>query len=171
MTTLVKDVMRKETVVCSPSERISTVAFQMAEQGIDYLPVCKDDRLKGVLTPRVIMLSGIVGKTYRKPVKKVMDRRPVTISPDASVEKALRLMERCGDPWLSVVEKGRLTGIVGLGDLAKVEGMGGQTLRIIARSSEPRTIRGGKSHGSMMMAMAFLAVGGWLLWAAKDKGE
>lgn len=56
-------------------------------------------------------------------VAEIMTRDPVTIGPQNSIAKAIRLMRKSNIRRLPVVEDGRLVGMVTSGDLRRITGL------------------------------------------------
>jgi len=104
-----------------PGDTVQSAAQAMDELNVGVPPVCKNDRLVGVLTDRdIVVRSTSVGQDpCRTHIEEIMTTEPCTLRPDASVLDALRLMEQRQLRRLPVLDPGgRLVGIVSLGDLA-----------------------------------------------------
>ena len=100
----------------------------LAERRIGAVPVVEDGRPVGILSERDIIqcLSRDGAAVLDSRVSGVMTSPAITVAPDASALAALSEMSRRRIRHLPVVEEGRLTGIVSIGDLvayriAKVE--------------------------------------------------
>ena len=100
----------------------------LAERKIGAVPVVEDGRPVGILSERDIIqcLSRDGGAVLDSLVSAVMTSPAITVAPGASALAALSEMSRRRIRHLPVVEEGRLTGIVSIGDLvayriAKVE--------------------------------------------------
>lgn len=117
----VRDVMTAPAIRIHPEESVSVAARTLAHYNIGILPVCgSDGRLCGLVTDRDLvtrcLASGRVpGNT---PVREVMTGRVLSAAPDMDAGAAAHLMGREQIRRLPVLEKGRLCGMVSLGDLA-----------------------------------------------------
>jgi CBS domain-containing protein len=93
----------------------------MAEREIGALPVMQGDLLVGIVTERdyarKIILHGRSSATTR--VSEVMTASPITVTPDMSAQACMQIMTEQRVRHLPVVEAGRVTGIVSIGDLVR----------------------------------------------------
>ena len=93
----------------------------MADKHIGALPVMRDDELIGIVSERdyarkVILLGRSSSDT---PVWQIMTSEVVTVSPDDLVHRCMEIMTERRIRHLPVVEKGKLIGIISIGDLVK----------------------------------------------------
>jgi CBS domain-containing protein len=115
----VRDVMTTNVEYCTPVDNVYEVAVKMRDLNVGVIPIVDAGQLIGLITDRDLVVRGIAGKrSGSNQVTNVMSDKIVTISPDASLEEASRLMAEHQIRRLPVVENGRLVGIVSLGDLA-----------------------------------------------------
>ncbi|SFS66096.1 CBS domain-containing protein [Marininema halotolerans] len=164
MTTL-NDQMNKEVEGCTPSDRLGEVVDRMAEQGLEFMPVCDGEKLVGTLTARDMMLSGAVGKRgYRLPVKKVMNRRPPVAKLKMTPEQALRQMEKRHTRWLPVVDKGKYIGLITLADLAVMDGMGEEVGEVLSQTLTPNPPRIQPFPWKKAIATGMMVTGAVALW-------
>ena len=117
----VKDVMTAPVIRIHPDETVAVAARTMTHYNIGILPVCgQDGRLQGLVTDRDMVTRCLAAG--RSPgataVKDVMTRQMLTTQPGADTQEAAALMGSRQIRRLPVVEKGRLCGMVSLGDLA-----------------------------------------------------
>jgi CBS domain-containing protein len=93
----------------------------MAEKNVGALLVIENARLLGVFSERDYTRKIILkGRTSRvTPIREVLSSPVVTISPQDTVENALRLMTEHRIRHLPVVENDRIFGIISIGDLVK----------------------------------------------------
>ena len=113
--------MNPSVVTVGPESPTSLAARLLSRNNIGSLPV-RDERgsLVGVVTDRDIVLRCVaVDRSPEKtPVSEVMTQSPTAISSGADCSLAARMMARHQIRRLPVVERGRLVGMVSLGDLA-----------------------------------------------------
>lgn len=116
----VKDVMSTDIAVCRKEDTLYDAASKMKERNVGVIPVCSENKeLMGVITDRDLVLRGYAEK---KPdtstVQEVMSDQLYHVSPDTSVQEAAHMMAQEQIRRLPIVENGKLTGIVSLGDLS-----------------------------------------------------
>ncbi len=93
----------------------------MADRGIGALPVIRGDQLFGILSERdyarkVILRNRSSADT---PVRDIMTTPVTTITPDEAVHNCMELMTQQRIRHLPVVERGRVIGMISIGDLVK----------------------------------------------------
>jgi CBS domain-containing protein len=93
----------------------------MADKHIGALPVMRADELVGIVSERdyarkVILLGRSSSDT---PVWQIMTSDVVTVTPEEAVHRCMEIMTERRIRHLPVVEKGKLTGIISIGDLVK----------------------------------------------------
>lgn len=117
----IRDVMTRPVIRIHPEEPVSVAARALEHYNIGALPVCgSDGQLRGLVTDRDLVTRCLAAD--RQPgqtrVDQVMTGQVVTVGPDATTEEAARLMGARQVRRLPVVERGKLVGMVSLGDLA-----------------------------------------------------
>lgn len=123
----VVDAMTQHPHTCAVGTTVQQAAQIMRDQGLgDVLVVDGDGSLVGVLTDRDIAVRAVADHTDAGSVAvgEVCSRDPVTITPDRPSEEAVELMRTHAVRRLPVVDRGRLLGIVSLGDLAEARDPG-----------------------------------------------
>lgn len=105
----------------TPDMMVYDAIRQMAERGVGALLVMKDDRLEGVISERDYARKVILeGRNSREtPVGDIMTRDVVSIGPDLTANQGLALMTNKRIRHLPVIEGGKVTGVVSIGDLVK----------------------------------------------------
>lgn len=99
-------------------ELLQMVAFLMDRKQIRHVLVEDDDhRLVGLVSYRSILrlisqFNSRVDDDDERPVKSIMDRNPVTVTPETATLKAIELMRDHRVSCLPVVDQGKLVGIV-----------------------------------------------------------
>jgi CBS domain-containing protein len=135
----VRDVMTDELFGIQLNENAVHAAQLMRTHGVGALVVYDYDRLAGIVTDRDIVVGCVAAGLHPMDcaIGDYMTANPLGVSPETSVEAALRLMGERQVRRLCVVEDGRAIGIVSLGDLA-VRLAGDAALgSALARISEP----------------------------------
>ena len=141
----VRDVMTKELITVEPGTPIFQAQKLMREHQVRKLPVVMRGRLVGMVTHDLFMEItpskatgfGVQEMHYLlndMKVKEVMDKNPVTVSPDMPFEEALNLGQQKGNTGFPVMENGEIVGIITNGDiirlLNKFLGLGEEGVRI-----------------------------------------
>ena len=93
----------------------------MAEKRIGSLPVLEGGQVVGIFTERDYARR--VGPDRRKPeetrIEEVMTRELITVDPNQTVNDCMVLMTENHIRHLSVIDEGRLVGIISVGDVVK----------------------------------------------------
>src|SRR5262245_46669586 len=91
-----RDIMSGGATCIEEDATLVQAAKRLASEDIGSMPICgRDDRLKGMLTDRDIVVKAIAkGRDAAKTiVSELAEGKPVTIGADDSVVEALRTME------------------------------------------------------------------------------
>ena len=120
----VKEILRvkgNRLLSIGPSGRAAEAVKIMAEQNLGSLIVLDEGRMLGILTFHEIMqaLAARQGALGELRVSDVMERDPVTTSPDMEVNELRRTMLESGARYLPVLQGGRLLGVISFRDVAK----------------------------------------------------
>jgi CBS domain-containing protein len=108
-------------VSITPDTLIYDALVIMAEKHIGALLVLEGDHLAGIFSERdyarEVMLKGRSSRTSF--IKEVMTTNVITVSPKNTVEECMSLMSGKRVRHLPVIEDGKVTGILSIGDLVK----------------------------------------------------
>jgi acetoin utilization protein AcuB len=124
----IKELMTQHVVSVDPSLPIPEAQKRMKNGGFRRLPVLENGELVGIVTDRDIREAmpsdatslSIWEINYLIPkitVKEIMTKNPVTVSQDASVERAARLMLEHKVGGLPVMSGGTLVGMITVTDV------------------------------------------------------
>src|SRR5947208_14879030 len=114
--------MSSDCTCVGEKETLQDAARKMAELGVGAMPICgEDDRLKGMLTDRDIVVRAIARgmDAARTLVSELAEGKPVTIGADDSLRETLATMERAQVRRLPVIDGHRLVGITSAADVAR----------------------------------------------------
>lgn len=119
----VADVMNGAVVTASPSESLASVSRKMNQSGVGAIPVVEAGRLRGMVTDRDIVVRCI--SCHHDPAKmtagEIMTTQVSCITPERTVTEAAVLMGAAQVHRLPVLQNNRVTGMISLGDIAKVK--------------------------------------------------
>ena len=120
----IKDLLRykpKDVWTISPRATVYEALELMAEKNIGALPVVDEGQLIGIFSERDYARKCILmGRHSRETlVQELMSSPVVTIDADHTVEQCLTMMTERQFRHLPVLEEGRLTGMISIGDIGK----------------------------------------------------
>ena len=104
-----------------PEDPVLEAIQLMADHHVGALLVMKGDEIAGIVSERdyarkVILLGRSSSST---PVWQIMSSPVFTVSPEQTVDDCMRLMTQQRVRHLPVVERGRVVGVISIGDLVK----------------------------------------------------
>jgi CBS domain-containing protein len=116
----IREVITKDVVSLPSDASIMDAARTMRDRDIGDVLVVEGDRLKGIVTDRDIVIRAIAdGLSSTATTLGDLATEDVTVlSPDDSVEDAIRIMRDSAVRRVPVVEDGRPVGILSIGDVA-----------------------------------------------------
>jgi CBS domain-containing protein len=121
MTSVIRDVMTPNPRTLDSTATAEAAAGLMRDEDVGAVIVVEDDRVLGVVTDRDLVVRVMAAGKNPSRVKQadICSSDVVTVSPDDSIDTAVRLMRDRALRRLPVVENGRAVGIVSIGDLAQ----------------------------------------------------
>ena len=125
----IKECMSLNPVFAKTEDTVETVAKLMNEYHIGIVPVCDETKkVVGVITDRDIILRSIAcDKDVKQiPVTDIMSTEITTATTDMKVNEVAKQMRDNQIRRIPVEENNQLVGIVSIGDLAKVDKIGGK---------------------------------------------
>ena len=110
-----------EVYTITQSKSVYDALEIMSEQGIGALVVVEEGRVIGIISERDYARKVIlIGRASRDTtVREIMSWPAKTVTPDHTVAECMALMTEERIRHLPVIDKGRLAGIVSVGDLVK----------------------------------------------------
>lgn len=104
-----------------PEDPVLEAIRQMAERHVGALLVMRGDELLGIVSERDYARKVILlGRSSRDtPVWQIMSSPVHTVSPNHTVDDCMRLMTERRIRHLPVIERGRVAGMISIGDLVK----------------------------------------------------
>lgn len=134
----IKDIMSKELASSNSDDTVEHAAQLMKQYDVGSVPVCKDDKLIGVVTDRDIAIrSAASGQNpEQQKVSDIMSKVPIVGNSEMDVHSAARMMSENQVRRLYIVDSGRLSGVVALGDISTqqtFEDNAGEALKNISK--------------------------------------
>jgi CBS domain-containing protein len=119
----VRDIMGKNVVTISVSERLSTVEDIMTLGHVRHMPVVQGGKLVGVVSERDLLRASLSGLSEHRgaerraflhvvEIARVMSAPPIVIGPDATIDEAALVMAEKKIGCLPVVDNSHLLGMV-----------------------------------------------------------
>ncbi|SFS66071.1 CBS domain-containing protein [Marininema halotolerans] len=152
---------------CQPTDRAQAVLKKMKRKGVEYLPVFQGGKLVGIVWDRDL-LEGMVNQGPTQRIHKLMRKKPPVGGLKDSPKEAIQLMEKHGTACVTVVDNGKVAGIVTLADLAAEKSLSheaGQAYHQLSRKGEKK--ESGYKVG-MMVAGVLLGAGALLALKSRD---
>ncbi len=119
----VKDIMTSDVITTTSDIDVVYAFEKLMKHKVSSLPVVEDDKLIGIITATDVGHNLILDKyELGTSVDEIMIRSVITISPDDSLESAIKMMKESVSSsgilnQLPVVEDGKLVGIISDGDI------------------------------------------------------
>ena len=112
--------MTKDPLTLSSTSRVAEAAKLMRDSKVGVVMVNSGDELGGLLTDRDIVVRAIAeGRDPQETQLGQISSKPAhQLSPDDSIDNAIKMMSDANVRRIPVVENTRCVGIVSLGDLA-----------------------------------------------------
>jgi len=120
----VKEILRvkgSRLLSIEPSGRAADAVATMAKENLGSLVVMEQGRMSGILTFHELLraIASRGGSLGEVRVSEIMQRDPVTATPDMEVNDLRRTMLESGARYLPVMQDGRLLGVISFRDVAK----------------------------------------------------
>jgi CBS domain-containing protein len=104
-----------------PDDTVYHALQTMAERNIGAVLVMLDDELQGILSERDYARKGVLHGHASKdtPVSQLMTSRVISVDGDATVDQCMALMTDKRVRHLPVIENGRVSGVISIGDVVR----------------------------------------------------
>jgi acetoin utilization protein AcuB len=113
----VKNQMSRKVVTIPPHTSILRAMEVMRENSIRHLPVVNGADFVGLVTEGGLRQASLLSMVDKVSIEDVMIKKPFTISPEASIEEAAKIIHRHKIGGLPVVKGKRLVGILTVVDI------------------------------------------------------
>jgi CBS domain-containing protein len=118
----IREVMTENPSTVEASATVQDAAQLMDKEDIGNVLVVENGEVQGIVTDRDIVVRVLAkGDGPDASVREAATTDVQTLSPDDSIEDAIKQMEQGNVRRLPVVDDGKPVGIVSLGDLAKAK--------------------------------------------------
>ena len=116
------EIMTSDVITTTPESDVVYAFEKLMKFKISSLPVVEDDKLIGIITATDVGHNLILDKyELGTKVEEIMIKDVVTISPEDTIETAIKVMKETTESGilnqLPVVEDGQLVGIISDGDI------------------------------------------------------
>jgi CBS domain-containing protein len=135
------DAMTRNVELTAPDASLQTAAKRMRDSGVGILPVGENDRLRGVITDRDIVVRAVASALdpQKTQVRDAMTPQVIYCFEDQPISEAAQLMERKAVRRLIVLNRRkRMVGLISLDDLAILPGEEKRVGEVLNRVAEPR---------------------------------
>jgi CBS domain-containing protein len=111
----------RDVVTAGPGVSLAEVAAILSEQRIGAVVIVEGEAIQGILSERdiVLALAKHGAEALRKPAGQCMTARVITCRPEDTILDVMQKMTSGRFRHLPVVDGGRLSGIVSIGDVVK----------------------------------------------------
>ncbi|HEY9560028.1 MAG TPA: CBS domain-containing protein [Anseongella sp.] len=112
----------REVFSIHPDQTVYDALEMLVDRNVGALMVVEGDRFVGVFSERDYARKVILrGKASRETfIREIMTEHPETICPDDTIEDCMQRMTDKRIRHLPVMEDGKLSGIISIGDVVKV---------------------------------------------------
>jgi CBS domain-containing protein len=103
-----------KVVTAAPQTSVAEAVAMMLAHGVTAIVVVENDAISGIFTEHDVVSRVIAGGRDPQAVRldEVMTREPLTVAPDATLGRAIVLMQERAIRHLPVAENGKLVGLV-----------------------------------------------------------
>lgn len=119
--TSAREIMHLGVECIKEDETLAAAASRMRELQVGALPICgPDDRLRGILTDRDIVVRAIAEglDPNTTTARELAQGTPIWVDADAELDQAMRMMTENKIRRLPVIENHRLVGMISEADVA-----------------------------------------------------
>lgn len=119
--TSAREIMHLGVECIKEDETLAAAAGRMRELQVGALPICgPDDRLRGILTDRDIVVRAIAEglDPNTTTARELAQGTPIWVDADAELDQAMRMMTENKIRRLPVIENHRLVGMISEADVA-----------------------------------------------------
>lgn len=121
----IRDIMSRNPISIEPDTTLEAACTKMQEMGATFIPVCKNDKLLGVITANDIVINGIAkGLSASSHVADIMSKNVIHCFEDETLEEVGSRMETEYMRRIVVLNRDhRLVGTLSINDIATKAGI------------------------------------------------
>jgi CBS domain-containing protein len=118
----VQDAMEKRVLTATSNTTVAKAAKMMADRGVGSIIIVRGKKPIGILTERDLLMKVLSVDLVPSKVRvgKIMSAPIISISPNADITEAARVMAKNNIRRLPVVDQGELVGIITASDIAAI---------------------------------------------------
>ena len=118
----IEKIMTKSIITGNISNTLSEIAEIMKKYDIGFLPISDKNKIIGVITDRDIIVEALSNKESENDlIDKYLTSNIITIEQNKTVEEAIDLMGNKKIRRLIVTNNNKITGIISLADIIKLD--------------------------------------------------
>ena len=135
----IKELMTKTVATLNENDTVEQAAHLMKEYNVGSIPICKGEKVIGIITDRDIALRSVAeGENYKSQnVRTIMTSNPVVGHPEMDIQDAARVMSERQIRRLPIVDNNNIVGMVSLGDIAVESNLSDKAESALQDISEP----------------------------------
>ena len=152
--------MVRKLVTIGPDTSILKAIEVMRKNSIRHLPVVEGNEFIGFVTEGDLRQASLLSMVDKVSIEDVMIKKPVTISPEASLEEAAKLISFHKIGGLPVVKGKKLVGIITIVDILRAFI---QLMGILKSSSRIDLVLGEKPHAFEEVSRVFRDYGAQII--------
>lgn len=116
------DAMTRKPVHISPTATLQEAAHLMHQHDVGSLVVKEGNELLGVITEYDLVRKGVLKALHvETAISEIMSRDLVTISPEADIMDAIKLMGSANVRHIPVLKKGEMVGFITMKDILRIQ--------------------------------------------------
>jgi CBS domain-containing protein len=116
----VKDIMSEDITCLTADDSITKAAQIMKDLNVGSIPICRQNKVIGIITDRDITLRSVATgiDLSQQKVSDIMTPSPILGNPSMDIDDAVSIMSHRQVRRLPIVENDTLVGMVSLGDIS-----------------------------------------------------
>lgn len=112
---MIKNIMSTNIIVGNINNNINDISNLMKIYDVGFIPICDNDKIKGVITDRDIVIKSISNNDDK--IKDYMSTNLISVDINNSIQDLLKKMKENKIKRILVSDKNKLVGIVSTSDI------------------------------------------------------
>ncbi len=110
--------MSSPVIVGKLEDSIGTIAEQMKQHNIGFLPIAKENKIVGVITDRDLVIKALANHAdSTSPIENYITHHVIYIEQNASTQELLELMSHTQVKRILVTNQKKVVGVISISDL------------------------------------------------------